>query len=177
MMLRTRKIGALSMCFLAFALLMGTAAVADERMVRDPEDVGGKLDIKKVWHDHSDSGRLRHGLTTFESWRARRLRCRGNLHFVFAAQDRDVRVTFRDGSLRAEIIDTQSGNVIGETRVRRPDSRSVVISLGKGFFGADASAYRWSVHSEWLSACPGDGGDPHSHLDRAPNKGSIRSGV
>lgn len=155
-------------------LFVGSQALGDVSAKNDSDDASGRLDIKKISHEHSSSGRVLHRLTTFERWRARQLRCRGNLHFVFPDQHRDVRVTFRNGTLIATILNTNNGAVVGSGKVFRPSRRSVEISLRRKFFGS-VDSYRWSVHSEWLSACPNDGGDPISHLDRAPNKGSIAS--
>ncbi len=160
---------------LVFAtLFVGSQASGDVSSRSDPNDASGRLDIKKIWHEHSSSGRVLHRLTTFERWRARQLRCRGNLHFVFPDQHRDVRVTFRNGTLIATILNTKDGAVVGSAKVFRASRRSVGISLRRKFFG-DVDSYRWSVHSEWLTGCPNDGGDPVSYLDRAPNKGSIVS--
>jgi hypothetical protein len=115
-----------------------------------------------------------HGLKTFEPWASRKLRCRGNIHFVFSDHHRDIRVTFRDGRLRADVLNTTNGDTVGTARVSRPGSSSVIVSFDRSLLGSDVASYRWSVHTEWLSSCPRSGGDPASNSDRAPNKGSIR---
>lgn len=150
-------------------------ASAGTRHIHDSNDVGGFLDIQSVRHGHTDSGRLRHKVTTFGEWGSRRLRrdC-ASLALVFRQADaphRAVEVFYRKG-LKAQMIDYRDDEprVVGKVKVWRPDRHSVAVSFPKRMLNLSVSTYRWRAVTEtYQRGCPKTPGTPVIYRDFSPN--------
>lgn len=171
--MRSKALTAVFLMSLLFAVQV-TPVAADARFVADPDDAKGFLDIKRVAHRHADGrpGRLRHTITTFESWNARDLRCAAT-GISFKNRDRYVRIYY-EGGLKAEMLNTETQKVIGQARVWRPNSRSVRVQFPKRWLGSPINRYRWLAVTETYGGfCPPFHGDPPEHRDLSPNSGWI----
>ncbi len=154
--------------------LVASPVAADVRRVDDADDAKGFLDIKRVAHRHGTGERLRHRITTFESWSDEDIQCAA-MGVSFPKRHRYIRVFF-DETLQAEMIDTAPvpTKVVGRVRVVRPNGRSIVVVFPKRLLGQSVSQYRWSALTEtYGGACPPFEGDPPQFRDLAPNSGTI----
>lgn len=147
------------------------AANADTRRELDRDDAQGFLDIRWVAHGHGYNAAaetaVRHRIETFASWKSRDLPC-GAMGFVFGRRNRYVRVYY-DNGLKAEMIDTTNGHVIGRTQVWRPTARSLTVQFPKRWLGDNVASYRWAARTEtYGGACSPFVGDPPEHPDEAP---------
>ena len=162
------------------AVALAAPASADTRHVHDSNDVGGFLDIQSVRHAHTDSGRLRHKVTTFGEWGSRRLRrdC-ASLALVFRQYDtphRAVEIFYRNG-LKAQMVDYRHDEprVVGKVKVWRPNRHSVAVSFPKRLLNLSASTYRWQALTEtYKGGCPTNHGDPKIFRDFSPNDTYVR---
>jgi hypothetical protein len=149
---------------LALAVVPATAQ-ANTKTVGDGNDVATALDIRSVRHGHSGA-RLTHSIRTYGAFSSRFLS--GENAFVLgfdtngtpSTPERFVVVFWGGGRLRAAVT-RGNGDFIRWTRVSRPSSRSVKVTLRRASLGNPAG-YRWAAFS-----FVGQRGD------RAPNRGLI----
>ena len=149
---------------LVLAIVPATAQ-ANRKTVSDGNDVATALDIRSVTHGHSGA-RLTHTIRTYGTFSSRFLS--GNNAFLFgfdtngtpSTAERFVVVFWSGGRLRAAVT-RGNGDFIRWTRVSRPSSRSVKVTLRRASLGNPAG-YRWAGFS-----FVGQTGDS------APNRGLI----
>ena len=158
----------------AILLAVGMAK-ADVVYIADTKDPQTFLDIKEAGAAHGHDGRIKHFITTYETWRLRNLRC-GQFGFVFPDQDRYVAIFPKSGELRARMSDSSGAGdtrVVGYPRVWRRDSRTVVVSFKRSRIEQGIDSYRWrAVTAAGEDPCPepGSGAGYGSFLDKAPDK-------
>jgi hypothetical protein len=157
---------ALSSVAVLIALAASPAAAhANAKTVSDGNDVATALDIRSVSHGHRGA-RLTHTIRTYGAFSSRFLS--GNNAFVFGfdtnrtarTAERFVVVFWGGGRLRAAVT-RGNGDFIRWTRVSRPSSRSVKVTLRRTSLGNPAG-YRWAGLSVVGQAA-----------DSAPNRGLI----
>jgi hypothetical protein len=158
-------------------------AHADKRLIRDRDDVHGRLDIKLAVAGHlpkrgSKKRLLRHRLTTYRPW-AKGVLEDGSTYIELlldadedAAADVQVTIDHRRGELSAEIWDLDREKSLGNARVWRGDRRSVTTAFPKRVVGGDT--YGWyagaSYHRDESRHC-GTASDAVAVCsDRAPNR-------
>jgi hypothetical protein len=141
------------------------AAQANAKTVGDGNDVATALDIRSVSHGHRGA-RLTHSIRTYGAFSSRFLSGDNGFLFGFdtngtpSTAERFVIVFWGGGRLRAAVT-RGNGDFIRWTRVSRPSSHSVKVTLRRGSLGNPAG-YRWAAIS-----FVGQRGD------RAPNRGLI----
>jgi hypothetical protein len=161
-------------------------AHADKRIVRDRNDVRGRLDIKLAVAGHvsASEGRarlIRHRLTTFRPWAKGVLEDGSSyVELLIDADDdpaTDVQVTIdvRRGELSARIWDLDRNESLGKGRVWRDDRRSVTAAFPKRIVGG--GTYRWyadtSYHREDSRHCGTASDAVGICSDRIPNRGLV----
>lgn len=163
--------------------LISAPAIADDAVVRDPKDYGGRLDIKALRHAHGPSpARLRHSIRMYGRWRNRALR---RDHYSIAIyfdikrrrEERQVWIKYRKGELKAYILVlelTRRGKVRdfhrdGPVHVSRPSRRAVRAAFNVSRLNLPGDRYRWSAVLTPDAICPGSCGSDH-----APEKSMIR---
>lgn len=139
-------------------------ARADRGGIRDSQDASGILDVRRFTHFHGDGNILRHRVTTWEGWDARRLDRRSYIEIRFS-NDRDsvaerfVHIDLRAGALRARLYDYHgSGDSFGvaylrRVKVRKPARNAVVVYLRRWRdLGVERrTAYSWHVSARYRS--------------------------
>jgi hypothetical protein len=141
------------------------AAQANAKTVGDGNDVATALDIRSVSHGHRGA-RLTHSIRTYGAFSSRFLSGDNFFVFVFdtdgtrSTAERFVVVFWGGGRLRAAVT-RGNGDFIRWTRVSRPSSHSVKVTLRRGSLG-NPPGYRWVAVS-----VVGQRGDS------APNRGLI----
>lgn len=177
-MLTRRRTALLPVLAIALLVVVGglDPAAAGYRRVQDPDDLEARVDVKWASHGHlKEGGALRHALGTHARWRSRALRSyRVRIDFDLdkdAAAERQLRVRYKDGRLRAamyrgEFFDVE---VQGRVRVRRPNRRSMWVAFAPDLLRKDLARYRWSVLVYARGTCPGS-----CPADSAPDRGWVK---
>lgn len=155
------------------ALVSSGVAEAGDLTRKDPRDSRGALDIASVRHRYGNGVNVTHILRTYQPFQSRLLRKDNAIVFGFETNedgkpDRLAVVTWYQGKLRALILDARS-RLHGVYDVRRPDSRSVLVSFPAMILGEQLGRYRWLAITTYKSkkVCP------KSCTDDAPNSGLI----
>jgi hypothetical protein len=135
---------ALAAAAVAVAIAPGLAR-ADDGAKSDPRDVGGALDIVSVSQAHVGSS-LIHTLRVRRPFRSKLLTGSNTIAFTFDGNrdgqiDRLVLVIWYQKALRGVLADGK-GHLIGQFRARRPDSRTVRVTLREATVG-DVESYGW----------------------------------
>ena len=166
--------------------LTGSAAGADERRILDPDDDPGKLDLRWVSHGHQVIGggpdQIEHGIGMWDRWRTRVLR-RNTIEIWFNIDPDprfDRRLTLFENEHRnlVGLMETYRGRDLGYAYVRRPDRRSVSVSLPVELFAKrrPLNGYRWYVVTYFHRSGPGACGEPSdvsvTCVDRVPDGGT-----
>lgn len=147
-------------------------ALADRVTIQDPDDVEARFDIASVTvtHVQRDDGswRLRHRITTQESWRTRRL-CGSSFTVAIRDSGRRIQVFWRD-ALKARVV-TAKGEKISTVAVWRPDNRSVIVAVRPRLLGAVGDSYSWRATSTSGACKCDDTAACGALLDVAPDEG------
>lgn len=155
---RKRAATALIAIGLALPLVVPGSALADRDTRRDSEDASGGLDVRVLSHSHSGRNILKHRMTTWEGWDARRLEGRSYIEFRFST-DRDemferfVRVNAKGRNVRARLYDYHgSGDSFGvaflrRVKVRKPARNAIVVYLRRwrDLAVGKRQAYSWDT--------------------------------
>jgi hypothetical protein len=174
---------------LVTVVALGAPATAHKQVVTDPDDTGGKLDIRRMVLNHEGGAggaeaaptgvgnlTLIFRLRTFDEWHKRRLdEGRGNINFLVKRSPESswrIRIKRRDdGDLGARLtmcIEAQ-GCGFGDVEnypVTRPTNKSVRVEVPKSDLGGVGQTVRWMANT-----ASGRGCDGHCHFDRAPDSG------
>lgn len=140
---------------LALVTTFSSVGLADSSTVADANDSGsGYPDIKEASHGHTPSGKLKHTIRTYNTFRTSDAPCL------------DMRVGRQPYQLCGDGTVFTIGVIGGdsEATVRRPNDRTVVYIFSKRSIGA-SNAYKWRAESVYQSNCTGD------DCDSAPNDG------
>ena len=133
------------------------SAAASVKGNRDPNDVRGPLDIKRIVHGHTNDGKLWHKVVMRSRWSAEDLKGQDEIRFHFSTDREDrydevnATVSLKDGKLRAVVFPYTEGSdyaAVGpSTKVnfRRADRYSVTIVFGKKWVDGRNDRYAWSV--------------------------------
>jgi hypothetical protein len=166
------------MLALSLLVLVGglNPAAAGYRRVQDPDDLEARVDVKWASHGHVKGGEaLRHALGTYGRWRGRALRSyRARIDFNLdkdGAAERQLRVRYRDGRLRAKMYRGElfGVEVPGRVKVRRANRRSMSVTFAPGMLRENLARYRWSLLVYLDATCPGS-----CPSDSAPNRGWVK---
>ena len=140
--------------------LVTTTALADVGSSRDPGDVRGPLDVKRISHGHGRGDVLWHKVVMHNRWGAKDLRGNDEIRFYFSYDGEDrydevhALVGLKDGKLRAWVFPYVEGSDyagVGPSeriRFKRPDRYSIKIFLDRGWVDA-RDRYAWSVGSRF----------------------------
>jgi hypothetical protein len=157
--------------------LVAIVATAHHTDRLDPNDTGGKLDVRQVRLAHQPLPPV-WSVVTFAEWRTAEMWDRGYVMVLLDTSGgkgaeyyllvRSVGAVLRGSLWRARIYGPDSH--LGSVPVRRlsPRSASVQVALSRLKFGAKRSSYRWWVQTLFTGlTCK------RTCQDRAPNGGSI----
>jgi hypothetical protein len=176
--MRIRLIGLAAIVGLASALPL--LAFANHVDVRDPNDVRGVLDVRRV--THSGGNRPVWGTITFSRWSVEqifdygyflvRLDTFGNTRYDYYALVRSDGYRLR-GTLVRDRRSKPDRNV-AKVSAWHPeaDTMKVRVPLSKMRLGEDRRTYTWRLHTLFTSnACP------RVCIDDAPNKGGVQEPI
>jgi len=165
-------------------LVLGLPARADRSIMKDVNDVSGRLDIDELHHGHADEG-FKHRISTFSPWPSRLLRRRATEFDLWmdldadGSPDRVVYFGFRNKRLYGEMNTYESDGdgahltVLGLVTVRRPNRSSLVAVIPKRWVKGEP--YRWYVSSFFLgSDQESECGTEYACQDKAPDSGWIK---
>jgi hypothetical protein len=172
------KLKKLLVCMLVLLVLAAGAAFASHRVVNDPNDTPGALDIKKVtsFGLHNPARKI----ITFKGWTTRSMWDEGSFLVLYdsALDDRfDFYILVRSTGTRMEATlwrdyKEAPDELVGDAQVWRPNTRSVVtrISLDQLWFSKGRDFYRWKVQSlKWTGPnCK------NVCFDKAPNGKAVK---
>jgi hypothetical protein len=158
--------------------LLALVAGAHDTDLMDPNDTGGRLDVKQVRLAH-EPGPPVWTVVTFSEWRIAEMWDRGYLMVLLDTQGgsgaeyyllvRAVRADLQGSLWRVQTTGPDSH--LGSLPVRRPSFRSASIQVGlrRLRFGASRAFYRWWVQTVFTNAsCR------RTCQDRAPNGQPVR---
>ena len=136
---------------LAVGLILGTLAMADTKAIEDPDEMQeGYIDIKKAVAGHSEDGRLKHKVVTYDGGRpCLYIKVPGETEWYFVCNE-------RQGV-------TQDGETRGGATINQPAPNTFVFFFKKRSLGSP-SYYKW----RWIAQLP------HKCCDYAPNEGWVR---
>ena len=146
---------------LALALLMPVPTTATEARRRDPNDIHGPLDIKRISHGHRSGDVLWHKVVMRSPWGRKALRGVGEIRFQFSTDGEDrfdevnASIDLKDGKLKVWIFPYVEGSdyasVGPSERIRfaRPNRRSIKIFFGQSWVDK-RDRYVWSVNSSYM---------------------------
>jgi hypothetical protein len=155
---RLRKALAIPATLAVILVLAVSSSLADTRMVKDPDDAAGRLDVKSLIHGHAQGGRvLVHRLGTYHNWRGRRLKGDNSHIYLWFTTDREKRyaekrvvIDFKKGRLKAWLQtyqETSDSAVVGPLRrieVKRLNRHSVtVLFMRRALVGKGQGRYGW----------------------------------
>jgi hypothetical protein len=145
---------------LVTVMIIGFPAQANVTGTRDPNDVRGPLDIKRIVHGHGNGGALWHKVVMHRAWGAGDLRGEDEIRFYFS-NDREDRfdevhasVARKNGKIAAWVFPYVEGgdfaSVGPSERIRftRPTRRTVKIFFDKSWLNR-RGRYAWSVGSSY----------------------------
>ena len=128
---------------------------------RDPNDVRGPLDIRRIVHGHTSDGKVWHKVVMRHRWGARDLEGQDEIRFHFSTDREDrydevnATVALKDGKLNARVFPYTEGSdyaAVGpSTQIdfRRSDRFTVTIIFGKKWVDGRNDRYVWSVTSRY----------------------------
>ena len=168
--------GALLMASIALCAGVSAApiATANERVVEDPDDTTGVLDIAKVRQGHYFQY-VMYRVTTYEAWEAADL---AGDRMVFELNLDDDRTIERrgvlefgaqNGSRMRAWVEDGKGRTVGRAGLRRPSQHSVELWFRRWHLDHPRT-YRVSI----TATSTDDGQCASTCTDRAPDAGSIR---
>ena len=150
----------------------------------DPDDASGAFDIASIEQTQESSEtsattEVVHRITTFETWTNDQLAGPAYMEMSFdldgdAAFERILTIDMdeSDSTLRASMLDPMSGQSRGYAAVRRPDDRTIQVSMPPLLLKKGLRSYRWYAYvdsgAEELCA-PAD-----PCTDRAPDASLMR---
>ena len=145
---------------LLLVMVVGYPAQATTVGARDPRDVRGPLDIRRIEHGHASGDVLWHRVVMDRRWGARHLQGDDEIRFYFS-NDREDRfdevhasVAVKDGKLAAWVFSYVEGSdyasVGPSKRIRftRPNRNSIKIFFDKSWLDR-RDRYAWSVGSTY----------------------------
>ena len=142
------------------AFLAAPAAWGNETSMRDPGDVRGPLDIKRIVHGHADGGALWHKVVMHDGWGADDLRGEDEIRFYFSVDREDrydevhASVGRKNGRLAAWVFPYVEGSDFASVgpskriRFTRPNRNSIKIFIEKSWLDR-RDRYSWSVGSSF----------------------------
>ncbi len=162
----------------------GAAGSTITTIITDPPDTAGPLDIATVAHRIRDfPGRatsLRYAVRTFAAFADadldpsyRRFMLELNRDDE-SGSERNVRISYRDGALVAELISNATRSVIATVQVRRRGPRALALSGPPRLIGARSYFWHSDYHLDGSAACESLGGFPVTCQDDVPGHGWIR---
>ncbi len=130
-------------------LALPVGAQAGDRMLEDPDDTLGKLDLASGSHAH-DGRRLEHRLVMQEAFAARLLASGTVTLFLKAGgRHRTLDLGFREDELFAEICtdETSTGGSFsscsGKVTLTRPDRSALVVTVPRRLVQRGLTRYKW----------------------------------
>ena len=135
-------------------------SAAGSKSARDPSDVHGPVDVRRIEHGHGDDGLLWHKVVMWNRWGAKDLHGNDEIrfHFSYDGEDRydevHASVAVKNGKLAAWVFPYVEGSdyasVGPSERIRftRPTRYSVKIFFDKGWVDV-RDRYVWSVGSSY----------------------------
>ena len=151
----------LLVAILVIAMLTAPAAWAGQASRRDPADVRGPLDIKRIVHGHASGDVLWHKVVMHRGWGARDLRGDDEirLHLSRDGEDRfdevHISIDEKRGALRAWIFPyTEGSDFAGvgpseRIRLTKPNRRTVKVFFDRGWVQNHRDRYTWSAGSSY----------------------------
>jgi hypothetical protein len=138
----------------AAVLVVGGLALADTKKITDPKDAIAGRDIKTASHGHTNTGKLKHRITTYNAYTKKQSPCLemkagGDLYRICQ-------------STITNLTTGKSSNTVG---YRHPTTTSTVYVFSKHAIG-NPSKYQWRAIS-FGSKCG------EAFCDSAPNKGWV----
>ena len=165
------------------AVLAGASpAGAHRQVVADPDDTGGRLDIRRAVVSHQGTGGnmdVIFRLGTFEKWAKRRIRVNnGGISFQIRRSPESswsLEIHKRGDRLKATLVmciegqGCQLGND-SPYRVTRPNKKSLRVEVPKRDLGGVGQTMRWRA----IAALVGRNCNGLCHVDTAPDNGLAR---
>ena len=151
-------------------------AGADTLTVSDPNDTGGRLDIREAALFHKGSGgSLRYIwiIRTYDRWFQRHVDDGNGNISILVKRSREsswrIKITKGSDGLRARLsmcIEAQGCGMGGEQtyNTTRPNKKSVRVRVPAEDLGAVGNTMRWLATTAFGKGCSG-----HCHFDRAPD--------
>src|SRR5688500_16526101 len=140
---------------------LAAPAWANDGSVRDPDEVRGPLDIKRISHGHSSGEVLWHKIVMHNRWGADDLRGDDEIRLYLSRDGEDkfdevhISIDEKKGDLRAWIFPyTEGSDFAGvgpseRIRMTRPNPRVVKVFFDKGWVQNRRDRYAWSAGTDY----------------------------
>lgn len=148
-----KRLGTVTALLLLAAALGAGAALGDTTTIQDAKDATGKgPDIKTATAKHAN-GKLKHVITTYNSFTKAKGPC---VHIQTKSTQNDDYIICPDG----DVLHASKGTVTGHATVAHPNATTISYVFGKNTIGSPGK-YRWRAVSD---TC---------FCDVAPDEGSV----
>lgn len=151
---------------LSVLLILGVPpASANTSSSGDPDDVAGRLDIKRITHGHARNGKLWHKVAMERPWGRKALAGSNEIRLEFSSDREDrfdevhVSVDLHEGKLKAWVFAYVEGSDyagVGPSeriRLERPDRTSVKVFFARGRVDR-RDRYVWSARAGYRDRDP-----------------------
>jgi hypothetical protein len=139
---------------IAAVLVIGGLALADTKKITDPNDTSHGVDIKTASHGHTKTGKLKHKITSYNTYTKKHAPCLG-----IKVGSKFYRIC------QSTITNLSTGKQSNTIVFRHPNPTTTVYVFSKNAIG-NPSKYQWQAES-FATACG------EAICDTAPNKGLV----